>query len=296
MSSSPCSDCVSGVIHAGTPTGTVSTIHDLETYVASPPSPADARGIVVIVPDVFGWTFSNTRVLADAYASKGQFIVYVPDFMKGDRVQEKVLESMDRIMAPNSGIGAKLMIPIRGTQVLSNFAPFLYRNRVGVAQPRILQFFLALRSSQQLPIGVAGFCWGGLHAIQLTHAQYSAENGRPLVDAAFAAHPVPLKLPADIEAVSMPLSFAIGTEDLPLNMKSIKQIQTILSKKDQSKTQHEVIVYEGAKHGFAIRGNPGNEKEKQSGLQAEDQAVAWFTRWFAEASPEVLQPTLDGSH
>jgi dienelactone hydrolase len=79
--SMPCKNCVSG-LYDGTPTGTVTTLHGLPTYVAEPPS-GSPKGIIVIIPDAFGWELSNTRVLADRYAKRGAFRVYVPDFMNG---------------------------------------------------------------------------------------------------------------------------------------------------------------------------------------------------------------------
>lgn len=41
------------------------------------------KGIIVIVPDAFGWEFVNNRILADHYASAGDYLVYLPDFMDG---------------------------------------------------------------------------------------------------------------------------------------------------------------------------------------------------------------------
>lgn len=41
------------------------------------------RGIIIIVPDAFGWEFVNNRILADNYAEKGKYLVYLPDFMNG---------------------------------------------------------------------------------------------------------------------------------------------------------------------------------------------------------------------
>jgi hypothetical protein len=38
---------------------------------------------VVIIPDAFGWTLPNTRVMANDIATKGSFQVLVPDFMDG---------------------------------------------------------------------------------------------------------------------------------------------------------------------------------------------------------------------
>ena len=40
----------------------------------------------------------------------------------------------------------------------------------------------------------------------------------------------------------------------------------------------EMIVVEGAKHGFAIRGDPEDGDEKRRGRMAENQAVDFFGR------------------
>lgn len=80
--SMPCRDCATGTLHEGTPKGRVETVHGLPTYIAEPPS-GTPKAIIVIIPDAFGWELPNSRVLADSYAEKGNFRVYLPDFMDG---------------------------------------------------------------------------------------------------------------------------------------------------------------------------------------------------------------------
>ena len=159
---------------------------------------------------------------------------------------------------------------------------------MSVTGPRVTAFFDSLRKSQQLSIGVAGFCWGGKHAILLTHK--ASGNGTALVDAAFTAHPSGLDLPADINAVDVPLSIAIGTKDMVMNMKAITEARTALEA--NTGVPHELVVYEGARHGtcilcscrklmrigFACRGNPSDDREEEQAGEAENQAVAWFTK------------------
>lgn len=55
----------------------------LKTYIAEPAAGKKAQGIIVIIPDAFGLPFVNNQILADHYASAGEFIVYLPDFMDG---------------------------------------------------------------------------------------------------------------------------------------------------------------------------------------------------------------------
>lgn len=78
-----CSECFKGHSHDGEPTGEVQEMFGRPTYVASPQDDKPIKGIIVIVPDAFGWEFVNNRLLADQYALNGNFLVYLPDFMDG---------------------------------------------------------------------------------------------------------------------------------------------------------------------------------------------------------------------
>ncbi len=59
-------------------------LHGLDTYVSEPTDGRVAKGIIVIIPDAFGIDFVNNKLLADHYASKGDYKVYFPDFMLGE--------------------------------------------------------------------------------------------------------------------------------------------------------------------------------------------------------------------
>ena len=82
----PCKDCFTGSLTTSVPTGTTSTIHGLPTYVATPPLDEGAvpKGLIVMIPDAYGWEMPNNRVLCDVYAQKGGWLVYLPDFMGGE--------------------------------------------------------------------------------------------------------------------------------------------------------------------------------------------------------------------
>lgn len=78
-----CPDCFSGHQHEGQPVGKMIKLHGLDTYLAEPPEGREARGIIVLIPDAFGIEFVNNKLLADTYARKGDYKVYLPDFMLG---------------------------------------------------------------------------------------------------------------------------------------------------------------------------------------------------------------------
>lgn len=101
------------------------------------------------------------------------------------------------------------------------------------------------------------------------------------MDAGFTAHPSMLDVPADIEAVTLPLSVCIGDVDFGLPMQGVRQIREIFERKNGGGEggRFEIVVLEGARHGFAVRGNPKVEREMEQGIVAEDQAVKWFGKW-----------------
>ena len=123
-------------------------------------------------------------------------------------------------------------------------------------------------------------------AIYLAHGASSSSNGKPLIDAAFTAHPSNLAVPADIEKVKLPLSIAHGTEDVVLSNANAKTIQDIFTQKEkETGTQaqgerFEIRTIEGAKHGFAVRGDPDDKAELEYAQIGEDQAVTWFQKWL----------------
>jgi len=78
-----CSECFQGTIHDGVPQGKEKQFYGRSTYVAEPPDGSEIKGIIVIVSDALGWTFSNMWVLADTMAKEGPFRVYLPEFMNG---------------------------------------------------------------------------------------------------------------------------------------------------------------------------------------------------------------------
>lgn len=87
-----------------------------------------------------------------------------------------------------------------------------------------------------------------------------------------------VSMPGDIEAVTLPLSVAVGNEDAAMKGPLIVQMKDILEKK---KDDHEVVIMPGADHGFAVRKDPKDPLQMEYADKAEVQAINWFSRWFA---------------
>jgi dienelactone hydrolase len=177
-----------------------------------------------------------------------------------------------------------------------DFLPFLHRNRLSVCWPRVTKFLGEIREDKDiaLPVGIAGFCWGGLHAIKLSHnlPETKTESGRHLADVFFAAHPSNVTIPQDIIDVKSNLSIAIGDDDGVLGIQQVQEAKAILQA--NTDIDSEVIIYPGAKHGFSIRASRAvpDSKETQQAEDAEKQAIAWFQRHFELLGPAASQQPL----
>jgi dienelactone hydrolase len=165
--------------------------------------------------------------------------------------------------------------------------PFFATNRQSVVMSRLISVITTIRTSPEtssLKLGAAGFCWGGKYAFLLAHDAPSSRISidgslQPLIDCAFTAHPSMLSVPADVENVRQPMSVAVGDTDMALSTEGIRTMETILKKKGGD---HEVVILDGAKHGFAVRIDPKDELQNKYADVAEKQAIAWFTKWLAK--------------
>jgi dienelactone hydrolase len=180
-------------------------------------------------------------------------------------------------------------------RAIYGFGYFSFTNQVKYAWPRVQSFFTALRTdseSLKLPVGAAGFCWGGLYAIRLTHSTSVCEIGdsavgkgsilKPLVDASFMAHPQPLVWPTDAENISRPMSAAIGDRDWCTSVAKIEELERIFQARNDAGVPAEVVMYKGAGHGFAVRYDPGNPNLVTQAQQAQDQAISFFQQHFSQ--------------
>jgi dienelactone hydrolase len=159
--------------------------------------------------------------------------------------------------------------------------PYVYSNNFTKSWPKVQSFMHALRDSPEgkLPIGAAGFCWGGKHTINLAHG-FRTPSGVNLIDAAFTAHPSNLEVPGDIEKVKLPLSIAQPESDMALKPEQYALFREVLGKLEKEENlPWEIVEYKGTTHGFGVRADESKDEAKQA-VEAEEQAVKWFQTQF----------------
>ncbi|KIV99105.1 uncharacterized protein PV09_09202 [Verruconis gallopava] len=278
-----CPNCFSGHVNAATPKGREEKVFDRDCYIAEPGEGKAVKGIIVIISDAFGWQFVNNRILADHYATRGDFKVYLPDFMDGTAAPISLLTTTNKLLEDKSLIGW-LKKPFQVVSLLSVAAPYMMSNSFPKSWPKVTSFFQALRDSEEgkkLPIGAAGFCWGGKHTVNLCHG-FRTPSGVNLIDAGFTAHPSNLSIPSEIEKLKLPLSIAQPEKDMAVSVTQYETIKTTLANlKKEEGLESEVVEYKGTTHGFAVRADESKDEAKQA-EQAEDQAIKWFQTQFAK--------------
>ena len=155
--------------------------------------------------------------------------------------------------------------------VAATLGPWLISHREAVSKPIIDGF---IRHVKTIPgtnkVGALGFCWGGRYALLAAHGK---------VDAAVAMHPSLLAVPGDLEGISKPVSIGLGYRDRIVDEKPRGAIHDALGKKTDVET--EIRIYEGAIHGFALRGDWSNDREKEVMDEATKQGVEWFAKYLA---------------
>jgi len=135
-----------------------------------------------------------------------------------------------------------------------------------------------------LPIGAAGFCWGGQHTFKLASGVKSEKTGKVMCDAHFTAHPSRVQVPDDVKKVTMPISVAAAGKDFVMSIEQAREVEAILREKTEKEglKDSEVVYYESAGHGFAVRADPKNKEVVKDAEAAVDQAVHFFNKIFSQ--------------
>ncbi len=155
-----------------------------------------------------------------------------------------------------------------------------FHTRRSKSQPIVFNFLRRLRAdpaTADTKIGVVGFCWGGQYAILLSQNDSGpgSTESKPLVDAAFTAHPARFEIPGDIEKVKVPLSMALASNDLWVNEMEAKVLEKV-----EKGVPYQAVIFEGTRHGFALRNDEKDEVQMAAAEKAEEQALFWLKRWI----------------
>jgi dienelactone hydrolase len=272
-----------GTIHKGQPLGKEEMVHGLNTYVIG--NRTNPRGIIVVYSDIFGLALPNNKLIADAYAKSGEWLVYLPDFFKGDPVSLKVADVLIPTDAAKQSTLSKYTGLLAGAP---SFIMWMTRHKEAPTNNICMDFLQALRRAtpKGQKIGMVGMCWGGRYAIRAGQERNMIEiDGAkvPLVDAVVALHPSNMVLPGDVEKPVVPVSYGWGLEDSQVSIEQKGKVEEIHAEEKKAgrklpETEHK--VYKPGRHGFSVRGNPDDPLERACLEDSVTQVLNWFARWL----------------
>ncbi|KAK1034251.1 hypothetical protein LTS16_015592 [Friedmanniomyces endolithicus] len=277
------SECIKGTIHNGTPQGKEEMLHGLNTYVIG--NRTNPRAIVVMYSDIFGLLLPNNKLIADSYAKSGDYLIYLPDFFKGDPVGLRLADLLIPVdAAKQSTLGKYTGLLASGP----SFMMWMGRHKAGPTDDICQDFLRELRRAtpRERKIGMVGFCWGGKYAIRagLEASMIEIDGAkRPLVDAVVALHPSNLILPTDVEAPVVPVTFGWGQEDSQVSIETKGKVEGIhAGDRKGGRVVPEMVhkVYKPGRHGFAVRGNPDDAQERKCLEDSTTQVLEWFGKYL----------------
>ncbi|KAL2256929.1 hypothetical protein VTK26DRAFT_912 [Humicola hyalothermophila] len=263
------SRCLQGVEWAAEPQGredSVDTCHGNKQYYYVTGTNPDVG--IMVIHDLLGWTFPNTRLLADYYAAEVGATVYVPDFFGGEVLPRALV---------TSGAFDALGLP-----------SFLRRNPKTARGPEMASFARFLRGRHRR-LGAIGFCYGGWGVFHVGQAMACVHSARddsdallPLVDCISTAHPSLLEM-EEMRRVGVPVQILAPERDVAFT-EELKAFA--LAEIPKLSVPFDYQIFPGLEHGFAVRGDPEVENEVRGMERAKRAAVAWFREWLVHGEEE----------
>ncbi|KAK2027149.1 dienelactone hydrolase [Colletotrichum zoysiae] len=238
---------VSVIAHTGTPVGEEISYNGLTQYVSKPKAGwggSNKTTGVLYLTDVFGIQLPENKLLTDSFARAG-YITVAPDLFNGNP-------------APND-------INIPGF----NTTQFLAQHGPNVTDPIIANSIKYLREKLGVEkVAVTGYCFGGRYSFRVLADGKGADVG-------FAAHPS-LLTDDEIKAITGPASVAAAENDNLMTAARRAEVEALLSQTGQP---FSVALYGGTSHGFAVRANISDSRQKFGKEEAFFQAVRFFDTW-----------------
>ncbi|KAM3463843.1 hypothetical protein MY5147_009614 [Beauveria neobassiana] len=262
-------------------TGEIIKLNDIDVYISKPADyPHAPARLLLMLTGGTGIKSVNNQIQADRFASEG-FLVLMPDILGGDAAPGAVTITDDT----SSWLE---QIKLKAAEVTKSFVIDMWLARVTPDRvlPILHKVLDAARDAyadavkQGGGIYAVGYCVGARFVLllgkQTEEAGADEESGPtthgPYIKAGALAHAASVA-PEDFDNVSVPLSL-VCVEDDPLFSDEIRTLgEDVMSK---ANLEHEVQVYPGVPHGFAVVGEYAEAATKDAQATAYKQMLKWL--------------------
>ncbi|EQK99517.1 hypothetical protein G6O67_001127 [Ophiocordyceps sinensis] len=259
-------------------TGEIVQIKDIDTYVSKPTDyPHAPARLLLLLTGGTGIRSVNNQIQADKYASAG-FLVLMPDLFGGD-----IAPANTAIVDDSSSLLEQLKI--KTVELSKSFLidMFLAKTTSDKVMPILHKIIDA--ANEQYPDAVkqgggiyaVGYCIGGRFVLLLAKERAGDEQSAgaltkgPYIKAGALAHAASV-VPDDFNNLKAPLSL-VCVEDDPLFPDVVRSAgEDAMSK---ANLEHEVQVYPGVPHGFAVVGTYADASIGYAQAAAYEQMLKW---------------------
>ncbi|KAJ5606463.1 hypothetical protein N7510_009244 [Penicillium lagena] len=242
-SNAPAACCATGFKHDGTPVGEVKNIDGVETYIVSPKDNKKPEKAVIFITDIFGLALTNAKLVADEFANNG-YLTVIPDLFNGDPISPADMDS--------------------GKADIPNWLPKHTTTQIDPIMQKSIKYVRETLGVKH--VGAVGYCFGGKYVCRFL------KPGQ--IDVGYTAHPS-FVTDEELAGIAGPLSIAAAEIDQIFTTELRHKSEDILIKAGQP---WQINLFGGVSHGFAVRGDPNNQKQKFAKEQAFCQAVGWFNQ------------------
>ncbi|CAM1500728.1 Fc.00g098900.m01.CDS01 [Cosmosporella sp. VM-42] len=269
-----------------TPTGQASTgeiikLNNVDVYISKPADyPHAPSRLLLLLTGGTGIKSTNNQLQADKYAAEG-YLVLMPDMFGGDTapgatITDNSASLLEQIKLRAVEVTKSFMIDMWLARVTEDKVMPILHKVIDAARE---QYADAVRAGDG--IYAVGYCVGGRYVLLLgkqtqKDAAGDAESGGvktgPYIKAAAVAHAASV-IPDDFKDISVPLSL-VCVENDPLFADEVRTAgEDTMSK---ANLEHEVQVYPGVPHGFAVVGEYKDASIQDAQATAYEQMLSWI--------------------
>ncbi|CAK7269329.1 hypothetical protein SEPCBS119000_003514 [Sporothrix epigloea] len=277
--------------------------HRLQVYISKPSDyPHASARLLLLLTGGTGMLSTNNQIQADMYADEG-FVVVMPDLFGGDVAPNAatIAEAQDEEGA--GGPSFLDLFKIKAVETAKSFMidMWLARHTEAKVLPLLYRVLDAARDefADALSSGggvyAAGYCFGGRYVLLLAgdktastatpmadtqdvggstnaNANATIRQQSPLIKTGVIAHAT-LVSPDDFKGLQVPISMVCVESD-PMFPDAVRMAgEDYMS---EHNIEHEVHVYPGVPHGFAVVGDYADESIQRAQATAFDQMLKWL--------------------
>ncbi|PKS07610.1 hypothetical protein jhhlp_006216, partial [Lomentospora prolificans] len=266
-------------------TGEILSINDVNVYVSKPSDyPHTPAKLLLLLTGGTGLQSTNNQIQADKFAGEG-YLVIMPDLFNGDPAptsaaihEEDTGSLLDQVKMKAIEAAKSFLIDMwLARHTAEKVLPILYKVISGCKE----KYADAVQNGNG--IYAVGYCIGGRYVLllgnekQLPASQSPNEEAGevrtgPLIKAGALAHGASVT-PDDFVGLKVPVSLACVEND-PLFPDEVRTKGE--DAMESANLEHEVRVYPGVPHGFAVVGQYEDNSIKEAQATAYDQMLNWI--------------------